>query len=150
MEELHLFLCKVDPEDAYFAIPLREELQKFICFKWKDKLYQFACLCFGLISAPLVFTKLMKIPIVVIRRLNGRIIIYLDNILIIAGSEEELLILRHTLIFLLQDWGFVINFKKSVLDPCHVLEFLGLEIDSLNIRVELPKEKIKKIKKQSW
>ena len=149
MEELYLFLCKVDPEDAYFAIPLQEELQKFICFEWKDKLYQFACLCFGLISAPLVFTKLMKIPIVVIRRLNGRIIIYLDNILIIAGSEEELLILRDTLIFLLQNWGFVINFKKFVLDPCHVLEFLGLEIDSLNIRVELPKEKIKKIKKQS-
>ena len=65
-----------------------------------------------------------------------------------AGSKEELLILRDTLNFLLENLGFVINFKKSVLDPCHVLEFPELEIDSLNMRVELPKEKVEKIKKQ--
>ena len=35
-----------------------------------------------------------------------------------------------------------------MLDPCHVLEFLRLEIDSLNMREELPKEKVDKIKKQ--
>ena len=58
------------------------------------------------------------------------------------------MILRDTLSFLLQNLDIVINFKKSVLDPCHVLEFLGLEIDSLNMRVEIPKEKIEKIKKQ--
>ena len=56
--------------------------------------------------------------------------------------------LRDILIFLLQNLGFVINFKKSVLDPCHALEFLELEINSLNMRVELPKEKVKKIKKK--
>ena len=65
-----------------------------------------------------------------------------------AGSKEELLILRDALIFLLQNLGFVINFNKSVLHPCHVLEFLGLEIDSLNMRVELPKGKVEKMKKQ--
>ena len=110
--------------------------------------YQFVCLCFDLATAPLVFTKLMKIPIAVIRRLNGRIIIYLDNILIMARTREELLISRGTLIFLLQNLGFVINFKKSVLDPCQMLEFLGLEVDSLNRRVEIPKDKVEKIKKQ--
>ena len=53
----------------------------------------------------------------------------------------ELLILRDALIFLLQNLSFVINSKKSVLDLCHVLEFLGLEIDSQNFRMKLPKEK---------
>ena len=98
--------------------------------------------------APLVFTKLMKIPIVVIKRLNGTIVFCLDEILLITGPKEDLLILIDTLIFLLQKLGFVINFKKSVLDPCHVLEFLGLEIDSLNMRVEHPKKKVVKIKKR--
>ena len=111
------FLSKVDLKDAYFVVPLHEESQSFVCFEWKDKLYQFVCLCFGLAPAPLVFTKLMKIPIAVIRRLNGSIIIYLDDILIMAGSREELLILKDTLIFLLQDLGFDIYFSKSVLDP---------------------------------
>ena len=91
------------------------------------KLYQIVCLCFGLA--------------LVIRRLNLRIITYLDNTLIITGSMGELLILRDALIFLLQNLSFVINSKKSVLDLCHVLEFLGLEIDSQNFRMKLPKEK---------
>ena len=68
-------------------------------------------------TALLVFTKLMKIPVAVIRRLNGRIIIHLDNILIMTGSREELLIQRVTLIFLVQSLDFVINFKESALDP---------------------------------
>ena len=141
MEGLHLlkkllkevdFLCKVDLKDAYF--PLHKELHNFVCFEWKDKLYQIVCLCFGL--AP------------VIRRLNLRIIIFLDNTLTITGSKGELLILRDALIFFLQNLSFVINSKKSVLDLCHVLEFLGLEIDSQNLRMELPKEKVEKIEKQ--
>ena len=69
---------------------------------------------------------------------------HLDN----GRVQGRLLILRDTLSFLLQNLGFVIKFKKFVLDPCHVLDFLGLEIDSLNKRVELPKEKVEKIKKQ--
>ena len=90
----------------------------------------------------------MKIPLAVIRRLNGRIIIYLNDILIMAGSREELLILRDTLIFLFQNLDVLINFKKSVLDTCHMLEFLGLETDFLNMRVEPPIGKVEKIKKQ--
>ena len=50
--------------------------------------------------------------------------------------------------FALQNLDFIIIFKKSVLDPCHVLEFLGLEIDSLNMRVEHPKKKLEKVKKR--
>ena len=76
-------------KDAYFVVPLHEESHNFVCFKWKEKLYQFGCLYFDLAPAPLVFTKLMKIPIVVIRRLNGRIIIYLDNILIMQGPRKS-------------------------------------------------------------
>ena len=124
-------------KDAYFVAPLHEESQSFVCFEWKDKLCQFACLCFSLAPAPLVFTKLMKIPIAVIRRLNGNIITCPGNILIMTSSREALLILRDTLIFLLQNLGFVINFKMSIFYPCHFLELLGLEIDSLNMMVEL-------------
>lgn len=148
MEGLHIlkellkegdFLCKGNLKDAYFVVLLHEESRNFVCLEWKDKLYQFVCLSFDLAPAPLVFKKLMKIPIAAIRILNGTVIICLDEILLMTGPKEDLLILIDTLIFLLQNLDFIINFKTFMLDPCYVLEFLGLEIDSLNMRVEHPK-----------
>ena len=56
-------MCKIDLKDAYFAIPLSVKSRKYVRFQWKGFLYEFCCLCFGLSPAPLVFTKLLKVPI---------------------------------------------------------------------------------------
>ena len=135
-------------ERCILCFSITRRIREFFMFRVERKLYQFVCLCFGLALTPLVFTNVMEISIAVIRRLNWRIIIYIDNILIMTGFKKELLLLRHTLIFLLQNLGFVINFNNSVLDPCHVLEFQGQEIDSLYVEVEILKDKVEKIKKQ--
>ena len=75
-------MCKIDLKDAYFAILGKS--RKYVRFQWKD-LYEFCCLCFGLSPAPLVFTKLLKAPISLLRKLNIRTIIYLDDILLMAS-----------------------------------------------------------------
>ena len=49
---------------------------------------------------------------------------------------------KETLIFLLQNLGFVINFKKSQLTPVKEIEFLGLVINSVNMTLALPEEKV--------
>ena len=118
-------MCKIDLKDAYFAIPLSVKSRKYVRFQWKGLLYEFCCLCFGLSPAPLVFTKLLKVPISLLRKLNVRIIIYLDDMLLMASSLEDLLMARDTLIFILQHLGFLINIKKSYLEPTSTLEFLG-------------------------
>ena len=58
-------------------------------FLWSGKLYEFLYLCFGLGPAPTNFTKLLKIPVSVLRRLNILIINYLDDMLLIAHTVEE-------------------------------------------------------------
>ena len=45
-------VCKIDLKDAYFSVPLYQDSQKYVRFQWRDKLYQFLCLCFGLGPAP--------------------------------------------------------------------------------------------------
>ena len=70
---------------------------------------------FGL--APTIFKKLLKIPISALKRLMIRIIIYLDDLLILGKSVSELFMTRDSAIFLLQDLGFAINLEKCVLDP---------------------------------
>ena len=51
----------------------------------------------------------MKIPISLLRKLNVRLIIFLDDILIKVVSKEEMIVVRATLIYLLQGLGFLIN-----------------------------------------
>ena len=105
-------------------------------------MYRFLCLCFGLSSAPRIFTKLTKVPIPVFRRLNIVICLYLDGILLIAHSRKEMIVARDTLIFLIQNLGFLINIKKPVYQTCQKIEFLGVIVDSKEINTPLPQEKV--------
>ena len=110
MEEMHLtknflqgqdFLIKTDLEGAYFGIPLNKSSRKFIRFQWEGNLWELLRLCFGLGPAPLIFIKFLKISIALLRRINIRIIIVLDDMLVIAQTLKEISQAKEILIFLL-------------------------------------------------
>ena len=142
------YMCKIDLKDAYFSVPLHKDSRKLVRFLWVGKLYEFLCLCFGLGPAPRIFEKFLKVPISVLRRLMIRVIIHLDNLLILGNSMSEIFMARDSVIFLLQHLGFVINLKKCVLDPAQDIEFLWLIVNSQTMTLSLPAEKIGKLKDQ--
>ena len=77
-----------------------------------------------------------------------RIVIYLHDLLILGNSMSETFTARHSVIFLLQHLGFMINLKKCVLDPVQEIEFLWLIVNFLTMTLSLPEKKIGKIKDQ--
>ena len=101
------YMCKLDLKDASFSVPLNPASRKLERFLRTKKLYEFFCLCFGLDPAPRIFTELLKIPVSVLRHLIVLIIIYLEEMLFIGHTIEETLMARETVIFLLQQLGFV-------------------------------------------
>jgi hypothetical protein len=80
------YLVKIDLKDAYLTAPIWKDHQKFLPFVWKNSVMEFCCLAFGLSTAPGVFTKLMKPVVGAVRPRGIRLIIYLDDILIMAES----------------------------------------------------------------
>ena len=142
------FMVKIDLKDAYFTVPVWRNHQKFLRFVWKETMYEFACLPFGLASAPRVFTKLMKPVVGLLRQLGIRLIIYLDDMLIMAQSRDIALQHASTALDLLQGLGFMINYLKSVLVPSTKMEFLGFVIDSLTLSLALPRDKIRNVRKE--
>ena len=62
--------------------------------------------------------------------------------LVMAQTLKEISQAKETLIFLLQNLVFVINFKKSELTPVKEIEFLGLMINSVNMTSAIPQEKV--------
>ena len=51
------FLASIDLKDAYFQIPVHPSSRKLLRFVSNDMVYQFRALCFGLSTAPQVFTR---------------------------------------------------------------------------------------------
>lgn len=65
-------------------------MPEYLRFSYKNKLYKFNCIPFGLCTVPFVFTKLMK-PIVQSLRAKGFLsVFYLDDILLFGQLAQEL------------------------------------------------------------
>ena len=139
------WMCSVDLKDAYLSVPIAESHRKFLRFIWEGTTYEFTCLPFGLCSAPRIFTKLLR-PVMAHLRFRGlRLVIYLDDILLMAEDRETLLKQVHQTITLLEQLGFTVNRLKSILDPCHQIIYLGLQVDTTSMTLSLPTEKMQQI-----
>ncbi|XP_068692317.1 uncharacterized protein [Montipora foliosa] len=139
------FMTNIDLKDAYLSVPVHETSRKFLRFIWKGTCYQFKALSFGLCSAPRIFTKALKPVASFLRRKAIRVLIYLDDFLLLAATVEEAVKNTQLVVSLLQSLGFTINLKKSLLIPTQAITFLGFQIDSTCMMLSLPAEKTDKI-----
>ena len=84
------WMVRLDLKDAYLQVPIHLNHQHLLTFQWEGKNYMFKCLPFGLSSAPRVFTKLLKPVVGFLRQIGCRLIIYLDDMLILHQNREQL------------------------------------------------------------
>ena len=82
------------------------------------------------------------------RRLGIRILIYLDDLLLMNQDEQQLIVDTNSVIWILQHLGFVINWKKSIPTPQQQLEYLGFNINSAELTLALPQDKVLKIREE--
>ena len=138
------WLVKVD-----FMVPVHPDHHPYMRFVLEGVTYQFTCLPFGLACAPWVFTKLMKTVVTLLRSWGFRMIIYINDILVMA--ESATLVRQHleVLVHLLQCLSFLINFEKSVMSPTQELEFLGMVVNTNTLIVSLPADKIRQIRSEA-
>ena len=72
-------------------------------------------MAFGLAPAPRVFTKILRTVMAFLRRKGIRLVIYLDDILVLNESKEGLVADVNTVLELLQSLGFLLNWEKSII-----------------------------------
>ena len=111
------WMVSMDMKDAYFHIPINLQSRKYLRFVFHSKTYQFRAMCFGLSTAPQVFTRVLA-PLARIVHLAGyKILLYLDDWLIIGKSREEVLRAKEFVLNLALELGIIINIEKSCLVP---------------------------------
>ena len=136
------FMTNLDLKDAYLRVAINPQSQKFLCFNWKGKAYQFKALPFGLNIAPLVFTKLLKPVAAFLRKQGICLILYLDDMLIKGSSAQEAMQFTQIAINLLSSLGFTVHKEKSMTTPTQIITFLGFTINSITRQVSLPPDKV--------
>lgn len=139
------FMSSLDLKNAYHLIPIIEQHRKYLRFCFNGKLYQYNCLPFGLSSAPLVFTKMLKPIVSLLRSRNLMSVVYLDDFLLLGDSYTNCENNVKNTVTLLEKLGFLINYKKSKLVPSTEIKYLGFLFNSLSMTISLPKEKIVKM-----
>ncbi|PIO58674.1 reverse transcriptase [Teladorsagia circumcincta] len=139
------FMAKIDMKDAYFSVPIHSECRKYLAFCCGGKLFQFTALPFGLSSAPYVYTRLMRVIASQLRRRGIRLIVYLDDWLLIDKEKAPLVSKINLIILLFKKLGLTINETKSQLEPSQTIEFLGITINSTSYELHVPERKITSI-----
>ncbi|XP_033214398.1 uncharacterized protein LOC117171315 [Belonocnema kinseyi] len=151
------FFLLPKPDGSLKFILNLKDLNEFIQtehFKLEDYrtavslVYQFTCLPFGPCTAPQVFTKLMKPVVSYLRRLGYSSALYLDDFLLFGDTYQDCEVNLKTTKELLESLGFIINLKKSHLNPEQRCKFLGFIYNSKSMTLELPSEKRSHIHKQ--
>ena len=139
------WMASIDLKDAYLSVAIEAVHRKYLRFVWAGQMYEFQCLPFGLSSAPRIFTTLLK-PVVSLLRCQGiHLVIFLDDMLVLAQLNEDLMSQMEQIAQLLNLLGFSINHEKSQLNPTQQIQFLGFQIDSHDLMIQLTQEKVERL-----
>ena len=124
----------MDLKDSYFQIPVHRSSRKWLRFMSDGTVHQFKVLCFGLSTAPQVFTRVFAAVSAWAHSHGVGLLLYLDDWLVLASSETRARQHVRELLSLCNSLGIVINEEKSDLIPSQSVEYLGMTIDTVAAR----------------
>ena len=128
------FLASIDLKDAYFQIPVHTSSRKWLRFVSDVTVHQFKVLCFGLSTAPQVFTRVFATVLAWAHTRGVRLLLYLDDWLVLASTETRARQHVRDLLSLCNSLGVVLNREKSDHNPAQSVEYLGMTIDTVAAR----------------
>lgn len=137
--------ASVDLKDAYWHVPVHRSFQKFLGFSIEGQRYRFRVLPFGLNVAPLIFTRVSRVILKILRLKGISVLAYLDDWLIWAPNFAECQKATWEVVDLLKKMGFLINDEKSRLKPSRRFTWLGLRWTTKSSRLSLPPASRKEI-----
>ncbi len=146
-------LAKVDIRSAYRIVPVHQEDWWLLGMLWEGAMYIDTALPFGLQSAPKFFNAVADAVEWIAKQQGvGTIMHYLDDFLIVGvpGTGEcsaQLMILLSTF----DQLSIPVAIEKLE-GPATVLTFLGIEMDTTEMVLRLPDQKLQELKQlvASW
>ena len=140
------WMASIDLKEAYLQVPIHSSSRHLLRFVFRDRVYQFKALCFGLSTAPQVFTKVMAPVSAILHSMGIRMRRYLDDWLVQSSSRDSLVRDLQTVLSLCHELGIVVNPQKSNLVPSQIVQYLGVVIDSISFRASPSQDRISRLR----
>lgn len=143
-------MTTIDLKDGFFQVRVNKQFCTYLGFQWRGVYYHWRVLPQGLSCSPYYFAKILRPVVQYLRSLGVKLVIYVDDIIIIASlkwitDHSDLVV--HTL----EDLGWIINYSKCFLAPSQKRKFLGHIVCSVSPAghpfVKVSRERIKKLKR---
>ena len=137
----HFWTVALDLTDGYWHIAVTPRKRPFLGFRYRDQNWRFRAMPFGLNVAPRIFTKLMAHAVKLMAEAGVWCLPYLDDLLIVSPTQEDCLAHREKAIGILKSLGWMLNDRKSRLQPAQVFDWLGFTFDLLSHTVQAAPDK---------
>ena len=143
--KLNNYAVKIDLSDAFLHVPLHPSFKKYMRFFHRGKAYQFRTICFGANFSPYIFSYLINSVMKFFHKYNIDIAAYLDDMInqhpVPATLKHQINYVAQVLSFL----GWTVNFKKSILEPLQLMDYIGLHLEFQTGKVYPPQDRWDKI-----
>ena len=143
------FMAVVDIKSAYRAVPIFPDHRRYLDLKWEIKgetvSIEGSRLCFSSCLGPSYFDKISGFVYNTLADMyNIQAVNYLDDFIVIGDTLEKPTWAQKVVIKVLRYLDFYISWEK-VTPPSQMCRYLGLDIDSINMEIRLPKDKLEKL-----
>lgn len=135
------FILNLRDLNRYISPPHFKMEDWILRFQWRNILYEFTSLLFGLSTAPYIFTKIVRPVVKALRARGVQSVVYLDDFLLLGESEISCLRNIHETVHLLSSLGFLVNYTKSQLKPFLKCKYLGFIFDSAQQSIAIPSDR---------
>ena len=141
-------MMKVDIKSAFRLCPVHPNDWHLLGIRWQSKFYFDKVLPFGLRSAPYLFDCLATAVEWLLRsKFHLKDVIhYLDDYLDTCGPSERLAQLHLQIILQVFKYLNIPIAEDKIGGPATTLEFLGMELDSVQLQMRLPDDKLTDLK----
>lgn len=141
------WMIKVDLQDYYLHFRLEKEEREWWGVRWGRKYFRFRAAIFGFRRSAEVASRVSKELMRILNRRGHRGLVWVDDFLFCYRTKEQAEAGAEEVVRFLEGLGFVVG-QKSVLEPVQRIGFLGLEIDSVSMRIYVPQTKVDKLREE--
>ena len=134
--------AKIDLKDAYFHLPLGEAIKPYIRMEVDNQVWEFQAGCFGLNLMPQIFMEVMKTFEKRWRSQGLICFIYLDDILLLGATKQQVSNQLLVMVGDLVEAGFKINVNKSTLEPSQRSIHLGFVLHIRENKLDLSPQRV--------